>query len=183
MTSADQPSGRAEIALILARATNGVIGKQNGLPWRLAGDMAHFREITMGKPIVMGRKTFQSIGKPLPGRDNIVITRDADFNADGVHVAHDLAEALRLGEDFCQSRGCDQILVIGGAQVYRLALPLATRIYLTQVHMEAKGDVRLGEFSSHEWVETDRRERACEPGDSAAYSLVTLVRAKAGANS
>ena len=176
MTAPERQPGGPQIALILARATNGVIGNDNGLPWRLAGDMRHFREATMGKPIIMGRKTYQSIGKPLGGRDNIVMTRDADFDAEGVHVARDLAAALAMAGQFCQNRGADQIMVIGGAEVYRAALPFAERIYLTQVHMKAEGEVNLPEFSANEWVETERQDCAKEPGDSADYSLVTLVR-------
>ncbi|MFV2092681.1 MAG: dihydrofolate reductase, partial [Hyphomicrobiales bacterium] len=130
----------------------------------------------MGKPIIMGRKTYQSIGKPLGGRDNIVISRDDGFAEAGIHVAGDLAGALKIGEKFAHARSARQILVIGGAQIYQLALPFATRIYLTQVHMDARGDVSMAPFAPSEWIEAERRDCAAEPGDSADYSLVTMVR-------
>src|SRR5262245_8417642 len=123
------------VSLIVAMAENGVIGRDNALPWRLPEDLRRFKTITMGKPVIMGRKTFESIGKPLPGRTNIVLTRDKSWSADGVSVVHSFDEAMaRAGE-------VAEVAVIGGAELFRMALARADRIYLTLVHAEVAGDV------------------------------------------
>ena len=116
------------LAIIVAVAENGVIGRDNALPWKLPEDMRHFRRVTMGKPIVMGRKTFESIGQPLPGRTNIVITHNPSFRAEGVKVAPSLEEALHLAEQTASADGVEEAVVIGGSEVYRLAIPLADRL-------------------------------------------------------
>ena len=129
------------IALVVGIAENRVIGRGGDLPWRLPSDMKRFRRITMGKPLIMGRKTFASLPKALDGRDNIVVTRNAAFAAEGAIVARDLDEALRIARECAKARGADEIVVIGGAEIFRAALPLADRIYLTRVHALLEGDV------------------------------------------
>ena len=129
------------ISLIWAMAENQVIGRANSLPWRLPDDMRHFMDTTMGKPVVMGRKTFVSMKAPLPGRTNIVLTRDTQYQHPGVKVLHDLDAALDLAESQCLIDGQDEIMVIGGADIYALALPRATRLHVTHVHAQVQGDV------------------------------------------
>ena len=130
----------------MAVAENGVIGAGGDLPWRLPTDLKRFRKTTMGKPIIMGRKTYVSIGKPLDGRDNIVITRDRTFTAPGVHVAFTIAEAIALGRQLAVQRGVDEAVVIGGAEIFRAALASADRIYLTLVRGHPAGDTYLEAF-------------------------------------
>ena len=132
-----------KLALIVAVADNGVIGRNNALPWRLPEDMRLFKRVTMGKPIVMGRKTFESIGKPLPGRTNIVITRNPAFQAEGVKVVPSLAAALELATNIAQRDGAEEAVVIGGAEIYRATLPQANRLYVTEVHTVVEGDAVL----------------------------------------
>lgn len=154
------------VTLVVARADNGVIGRDNALPWRLPADLRHFKRLTLGKPVIMGRRTFESIGKPLPGRENIVLTRDTGWQAAGVTVAAGLDTAL--------ANDAPEVSVIGGAQVYAVALPLADRIYLTEVHATPDGDTVLPPFGP-EWQEVAREDHAAE-GDQPAYSFVTLER-------
>jgi dihydrofolate reductase len=163
-----------ELVLVVARADNGVIGVNGGLPWRLPEDLKRFKRLTIGKPVVMGRKTYESIGKPLPGRHNIVLTRDAGWRAEGVTVAPNLAEAIAAAGLDPRARA-DAIMVIGGAQIYAEALPSATRIELTEVHASPDGDTRLPPFDPVRWREVFREDRAAE-GDVPGYSFVTLVR-------
>lgn len=159
-----------DISLVLARADNGVIGANNTIPWRIADDMKRFKAITMGKPIVMGRKTWDSFPKkPLPGRTNIVITRDKNWNAGGAVVAHSVDEALALA----QRENPDEIAIIGGAEIYRLGLPHANLIHLTQVHGDFAGDVTMPPFGP-EWCEVAREDHATP--DGLGFSYVTLRR-------
>lgn len=141
------------MALIVAAARNHVIGCNNQLPWHLPQDLQHFKSITMGKPIIMGRKTFESIGRPLPGRTNIVITRQAAWAAPGVQVAHSLASALTLvqGLQPADEQQNDEVMVIGGAEIYGHALPLATKVYLTRIAADIEGDAFFPELSAAEW--------------------------------
>lgn len=162
------------ISLIVAVAENGVIGRNGDLPWRIPADLKFFKETTMGKPIVMGRRTWDSIGRPLPGRDNIVITRQAEFQAPGAHVVGDLDAALAAAGE------APEVMVIGGAEVYRAALPRARRIYLTEVHAMPVGDIHLPAFSKSDWREVARKDHAAE-GDIPGFSFVTLERAGAPA--
>lgn len=157
-----------DITFHLARADNGVIGRDGKLPWHLPADLRRFKAGTMGKPMVMGRKTFESFPAPLPGRRHIVLTRDRDWSAAGAEVAHtpDAALALAGGED---------IAVIGGAEIFALFLPRATRIELTEVHVAADGDATVPPFGA-EWREAARADHPAE-GDRPAYSFVTLARA------
>ena len=139
------------LSLIVAVAENGVIGKDGGLPWRLSSDLKAFRRLTMGKPIVMGRRTFQSIGKPLDGRDNIVVTRDPHFEVPGVSAVATIDEALTLARILATTRGAGEVMVIGGADIYETLLPLADRIYLTRVHASPQGDRHFPPLEPAEW--------------------------------
>ena len=163
-----------EIVLVVARADNGVIGRDGALPWRLPADLRRFKAMTVGKPIVMGRKTFDSIGRPLPGRHNIVLTRQADWRVEGVTVVPNLAEAIAAAGLDPRARA-DALMVIGGADVYAQALPLASRVELTEVHVDAEGDTRLPDFGAELWREV-ARERHEADGDAPAHSFVTLLR-------
>lgn len=170
------PGRDARIALVVAVAENGVIGRQGGLAWHLSSDLKFFRKLTMNKPLIMGRKTFASIGKPLDGRDNIVITRNAAFEAPGILVAANLEDALELAQTKARTRGADEISIIGGAQIYKLTLPMAGRINLTQVHASPDGDIFFPEIDKAQWREISRERHAAGPRDSADYSFVVLER-------
>ncbi len=163
-----------ELVLVVARARNGVIGNAGALPWHIPADLKRFKAITVGKPVIMGRKTFESIGKPLPGRHNIVLTRDADWQAPGVTVAPNLAEAIAAAGLDPRTRA-DAIMVIGGAQIYAEALPSATRIELTEIDAAPAGDTILPAFDPARWREI-RRESHPAVGETPGYSFVTLVR-------
>jgi dihydrofolate reductase len=127
-------------SLIVARADNGVIGVENQLPWHLPCDLKYFKQVTMGKPVVMGRKTFESIGRPLPGRTNVVITRNADWSAPGVRVVGSLVDALKLATAQADLDGTDEVMIVGGATLYREAIEQVDRMYVTQVHASPDGD-------------------------------------------
>jgi dihydrofolate reductase len=159
------------IALIVAVADNTVIGGNGTLPWRLSADLRHFKEITMGHPIIMGRKTYESIGRPLPGRINIVISRNSDFNAPGCTVAPTLDAAI----SFAASSGATTIFIIGGGTIYQQALPYAQKIYLTQVHAMPAGDITFT-YPAAEWQETSRKEHRADNNNQYDYSFVTLER-------
>ena len=158
------------LSLVAAMARNRVIGRENRLPWRLPGDLKRFRRLTMGAPVVMGRKTYESIGRPLPGRRNIVVTRQRGLSWPGCATAHSLADALALSGDAAET------FVIGGAELYRDALPLADRLYLTLIDADWEGDVHFPEVDFSAW-----RECAREPGaaDSEfSYDFVTYERVR-----
>ncbi|WHI45282.1 dihydrofolate reductase [Microbulbifer sp. JMSA004] len=165
------------IALIAAVACNGAIGKDNELPWRISGDLQFFKRTTMGKPVVMGRKTFESIGRPLPGRVNIVITRNTDWVADGVEVVQSLDKALSLAQDSAKDSGASEVMVIGGAQIYRQALPLATRLYITEVDAKIDGDAFFPDIDDS-WVESVRECYPASDRNEYNYSLVQYDRFK-----
>lgn len=169
-----QTVARPAISFVVARADNGVIGRDNALPWHLPADLRHFKRLTVGKPVVMGRRTFGSIGRPLPGRHNIVLTRDPDWRAEGVTVVANLAEAIAAAGLDPKTRA-DEVMIIGGAAVYADALPVATRIYLTEVHDAPQGDTVLPAFDPARWRETAREDHPAEEGRP-AYSFVTLER-------
>ena len=164
------------LTLVVARADNGVIGRGNALPWHISADLQHFKRLTVGKPVVMGRRTFESIGKPLPGRHNIVLTRDRGWAASGVTVVPNLAEAIAAAGLQPQTRA-DEVMIIGGAQVYAQALPSASRIYLTEVHAAPEGDTLLPPFDPQRWIEVAREDHAAQ-ADSPGYSFVTLERGR-----
>jgi dihydrofolate reductase len=162
----------SRIALVLAMADNGVIGAHGAIPWRLPEDMRRFKAITMGKPIVMGRKTWDSLPRnPLPGRSNIVITRDRAFRAQGAAVVHSLDEALTRA----QREQPDEIMIVGGAEIYLAALPRADVVHLTQVHGDFEGDAHMPPFDRKIWRETTREDHATPEG--LRYSYVTLEKA------
>ncbi len=159
------------LSLILAKSRNHVIGDKGQIPWRLPNDMKFFRRVTMGKPIIMGRKTFESIGKPLPGRQNIVITGDATYVApDGVVVVTDLDSALWAAANV------DEVMIIGGAQIYRLALPTADRIYLTEIDADIDGDTKFEFELGDSFEETSREEYPSDAKHAYPYSFVVLDR-------
>lgn len=164
------------LAIIVAAAENGVIGRENAMPWHLPDDLRHFKRVTMGKPIVMGRKTFASIGRPLPGRTNIVITRNPEFQADGVVVVSSLEEGLRVAELNARRDGADEVVVIGGAQIYAAALPLADRIYMTEIHASVEGDAVLPPIDWTQWREVSRERHAAQPPQRYAFSFVCYQR-------
>jgi dihydrofolate reductase len=162
-----------KITLVAAVADNGVIGEGGRLPWRLKSELRHFRSVTMGKPVVMGRKTYQSIGKPLPGRTNIVVTRDPKFAADGVVVAGDVETALGLAHDDAKRRGAGEIRVIGGTEIFAQTMPLADRLEITEVHAKPAGDTFFPPIDRKRWRETARSKHPAGPRDEAPFSYVT----------
>ncbi len=165
-----------KIALLVAVAENGVIGRDGALPWRLSTDLKLFRKLSMGKPLIMGRKTFASLQKPLDGRDNIVVTRDRSFAAEGAIVVHAMEEALRCARDFAERRCTGEIIVMGGAEIYRQTLPLADKIYLTRVNAAPEGDTRFPPLDMSQWRLI--QEEAYEKGvkDDFGFTFLILER-------
>lgn len=162
--------GVPRITLIAAVARNGVIGRDNDLIWRLRGDLRRFRSLTLGKPLLMGRKTFASIGKPLPGRRTIVLTRDRSFAVPEVAVAHHWAGALAAAE------GAEELMVAGGGEIYALALPHAERIHLTEVDLAPEGDTVFPAFDRSAYRETLREAHPAGEQDDCGFSFVDLER-------
>ncbi len=167
------------ITMVAAMAEERVIGKNNGLPWRAKGDFQFFKDYTVGKPLVMGRKTFESLKQfgvqPLPKRPNLVITRDENYSFDhpDVSIHHDLKDAIQHAKSF----GSDEICIGGGGVIYALALPIANKILLTEIHQHIDGgDAFFPEFSNDDWQETERDPRKAEAGDTADYTFTTWVR-------
>lgn len=157
-----------EIVLVVARAQNGVIGRNGALPWHIPADLRHFREVTMGTPMIMGRKTFASLSRLLPGRRHIVLTRDRSWSSDGAEVAHSVDEALALAAS-------DRISVIGGAEIFELFMPLAASIELTQVHADIDGDTFMPPPDRALWREVSREDHPADQGRP-AFSFVRLER-------
>jgi dihydrofolate reductase len=170
------------IALFAAVAENGVIGRDNGLPWRLSTDQRRFKALTMGKPLVMGRKTWESFPRqPLPGRPNIVITRDQDFRAEGADVAHSLDEALRLARE--RAGGADEICVIGGGEIYAQAIGIADRLYITHVRASPEGDTRFPPIDPAVWeaVSTEDHPDGEKDSHPTRFAIYRRRRARSGA--
>ena len=165
-----------EIVFVVAIADNGVIGRDNALPWQLKGDLQRFKAITMAKPIVMGRKTFQSIGKPLPGRTNIVVTRDAGFAAPGIVTTPSLDAALEIARGDALRRFATEIAVIGGGDIFSQWMDRADRLEITEVHARPEGQTVFPPFDRARWVETGRERHAAAAHETADYSFVTLRR-------
>jgi dihydrofolate reductase len=163
------------IFLIVAMAENGVIGRDNAIPWRMKSDMQRFRALTMGKPVVMGRKTFASLPKPLAGRTNIVVTRDPGFTAAGAVVTSSFENARAVARGDALRRSAE-IAVIGGVQIYAQWMDIADRLEVTEVHMTPEGDVRLAPIDPTIWQEAARERHAAGAGDSADFSYVTYRR-------
>ena len=162
--------------MIAAVAANGVIGAGGRMPWRLSTDMKRFRRLTMGKPVVMGRKTFASVGKPLDGRVNIVVTRQADFAAPGVVPALSLDAAIRAAKEAAVAAGADEVMVLGGGEIYAAALPLADRLYITHVEAAPEGDVRFPSIDPGVWRASTRERFPAGEKDSAATTFAVYDR-------
>ncbi|HEX4408172.1 MAG TPA: dihydrofolate reductase [Xanthobacteraceae bacterium] len=165
-----------DIVLVAAIAENGVIGRGNALPWRLKSDMIHFRTTTMNKPVVMGRKTFLSIGKPLKGRTTIVVSRDPNFAAPGVLVAPNLDAALTAARGDALRRGVDDVIIAGGGEIYAQALSVASRLVVTEVHKKVDGDARFPAIDPRLWRETERSVQQPSTEDEAPFAFVTYQR-------
>jgi dihydrofolate reductase len=164
------------ISLVVAIAENGVIGRNGGLPWQLPSDLKTFRRVTMGKPVIMGRRTFQSLREPLAGRDNIVVSRDDGFRPEGAIVERDFASALARAKACAEARDVDEIMVIGGTDVFREALPLARFIYKTEVHARPEGDALFPPVDWSEWEEVAREALPKGARDEFAATFVLLER-------
>ena len=159
-----------KISLIAAIADNGVIGRDNTLPWHLPADLRYFKKITMGHPIIMGRKNYADIGRPLPGRINIVLTRDTSFRAEGCIVVHNKRAALEaVGNN-------EEVFVIGGAEIYRLFLPDADRLFITQVHIEATGDIRFPDYDKSDWLLVSQEHHNADESNKVEYSFLIFRR-------
>lgn len=169
-----------EIVLVVAVAENGVIGRDNAIPWRLKSDQQRFKAITMNKPVVMGRKTFESLRRPLPGRTNIVVTRDVNYRARGavVTTSFENARAIALGDAL--RRFATEIAVIGGAEIYAQWMGAADRLDITEVHVKPDGDTRFGRIDPQDWEEVARVRNSAGPDDSADFSYVTYRRRRQG---
>ena len=159
-----------QISLIVAMARGRVIGKDNGMPWHMPADLRHFKSVTLGKPVVMGRRTFESIGRPLPGRRNLVISRNVDWQADGVEVASSLEQALAL------LAGSDEVMIIGGGQLYAEALPLAHRLHLTHIELAVEGDTHFPDYTCFSWREIATESHCADEHNPYDYRFVTLER-------
>lgn len=170
------------LAIVVAVAENGVIGRDNRLIWRLRRDLRRFRDLTWGKPMIMGRRTYDSIGKPLPGRRTIVLTRNRSFAAEDVDVVHDWDAALARAEARAEEMGAGEIAVIGGEDVFRLALPQAERIYLTIVHAAPEGDAMFPPYDRAAFREIRREEHAKGPDDEHPFTFVDLERRPSAAS-
>lgn len=170
------------LAIVAAVADNGVIGRDNRLIWRLKSDLRRFRDLTWGKPMIMGRKTFESIGKALPGRKSIVLTRDPTFAAPEIAVAHSWTEAVALGETAADEMEAREVAVIGGAEIYALALPETTRLYLSLVHAEPQGDTFFPAYDKTAFRQIRRSERPKGPDDDHPFTLLDLERRRNAAS-
>lgn len=164
------------LVAVAAIADNGVIGDANTLIWRLKTDLRRFRRLTTGCPIVMGRKTFLSIGKPLPGRETIVLTRDRNFAAEGVHVAHGLDEAVAMAQRLGREMGAHSVIIGGGTEIYALALPIVDRLELTLVHAEPAGDAVFPDWDKSAFEQTLRESHPQSPDDEHAFTFATFRR-------
>jgi dihydrofolate reductase len=165
-----------KLSVIVAVAENGIVGRDNALPWHLPADLKYFKKMTLGKPIVMGRKTFESIGRPLPGRTNIVISRNPDFVAQGVHVCASVQDALAVAADVSSRDGGNELMVIGGAAIYSATIPLAECLYITEVHAEVEGDAKLPVIEWGQWQEQSRQRHCASEAGGLDFSFVVYRR-------
>jgi len=165
-----------KLALICAMSENRVIGRDNGLPWHLSEDLKYFRRTTMGNCMIMGRNTWESIGRALPGRTSIVITSNADYQAKGAEVVGSLQQAIERAEAVSKETDSTQAFVIGGAMLYQAALPLADTLHLTRVHAQVKGDTILHEFDESNWKETSRKQYQHDESNQYDYSICVMQR-------
>lgn len=161
------------LALIAAKADNGVIGRDNQLPWHLPADLRHFKSVTMGKPMIMGRKTFQSLGRVLPGRPHIVVSRQALELPPNCTLANSLPQAIEHAQSLVQDQ---EVVVIGGAEIYRQALAMADKLYITEVHISPQGDTHFPDINPVDWQETERQLVPANAESAIAYSIVTYQR-------
>ncbi|WP_417829349.1 dihydrofolate reductase [Thalassospira sp.] len=169
---------KIERVAVVAAAANGAIGKDGWMPWELPEDLKRFKALTVGKPMIMGRVTFEAIGRPLPKRTTIVVTRDTEwsFDHENVRITHNIEEAIELADEIALRDGVNEVIIGGGAQIYHLALPYTTRYELTEVHAEIEGDTFLDPLPADVWTETARQE--IKNPDGPDYSFVTLDRVK-----
>ena len=163
------------LAMIAALADNHVIGFDNRMPWHLPADLKHFKAMTLGKPIIMGRKTWDSLGRPLPGRLNLVVSRQPDLQLEGAETFTDLDSALTRAEQWAREQGVDELMLIGGAQLYAQALPQAQRLYLTRIEASPEGDAFFPDYDQAEWERIDSQAHPAE-GDAPAYRFETWQR-------
>jgi dihydrofolate reductase len=158
------------IAIIVATDKNNLIGKDNDLPWKLSADLQYFKKVTMGKPLIMGRNTHESIGRPLPGRKNIIVTSQADYQAEGCVVVNSIEAAI------AETADAEEVMVMGGASLYEQLLPKAERLYLTQVHAELEGDTWFPEWKQADWEEVSREDHQADEKNQFEYSFVVYQR-------
>ena len=170
------------IAMIAGVAENGVIGSDQTIPWRVPSDMAFFKRTTMGKPVVMGRKQYETVGKPLPGRANIVITRQRDYQPEGVLVFHDIEAALAKAREIALADGVDEIMIIGGGELYAQLIDRADRLYITHIDLHPTGDVRFPAIAPEQWAVVDLPEVTPSPKDEATYRVKVYERRQDGAH-
>jgi dihydrofolate reductase len=163
-------------SLVVAVSANGVIGVRNALPWRIPSELKRFKRLTMKRPLIMGRRTHESIGRALPGRDNIVVTEGHVIDNPDVHTVNSVEEALSLAERLARSRRVSEIMIIGGAQIFEQTRPLADRVYLTQVHKEVEGDTFWKDLDPARWQEVKSRRHKAEEGDEADYTMYVYDR-------
>ena len=167
---------KTTLTIVVATAQNRAIGLNGKMPWHIPEDLKYFKAVTTGHPIIMGRKTFQSIGRPLPGRTNIVITRDQDYQAEGITVTHSLEQAIEVAKTVAQKNGVREVMVIGGAEIYALALPFTNKIHRTEIHAETDGDAFFPELIASEWQEISRKPGEVTASDGTTYSFVVFER-------
>jgi dihydrofolate reductase len=173
--------GQVSLVLVVAVAENGVIGQGGALPWRLKSEMQHFRAVTMGKPVIAGRRTYLSFARrPLPGRTNIVVSRDRGFTAPGAVVAADLDSALAVARGDALRRGCGEIMVVGGADIYAQTMNAADRLVVTRVKLEPEGDTHFPAIDPAQWREVGRTDHDAGPGDDAGYAVYVYERVASG---
>ncbi len=159
------------LSMMVAKASNNVIGRNNKLPWYLPNDLKYFKQVTFGKPVIMGRKTWESLKGPLPGRTNIVITRQPDYRAEGAKVVATVEDAITMAENVAFIEGQEEAVIMGGAEIYALALPQTERLYLTEVHADVEGDTFFPEYATAEWQESGRDDLAAQSPHPADYTL------------
>ncbi len=174
-------SGPVTLTLVAAVAQNGVMGRDGALPWHLPGDLKHFRQTTMGHPLLMGRRTYQSIGRPLPGRESVVLTHDTSFAADGIHVAHDVASGLALATTLAQRMGVSEIMVVGGGVLYEALISSASRLIITEVVADVSGDVLFPPIEPALWHLAARSELQRGPRDDFGWRHASYTRIAAHA--
>jgi dihydrofolate reductase len=167
-----------KIALVAAVAENGVIGTGTGMPWRIRSELKYFAQITRHKPVIMGRKTFETLPGPLKDRANIIVTRDASYKKPGIIVATSLEKALEIARVIAAETKAEEIIIGGGAEIYKLALPMADRLYITEIHAQPEGDTLFPAFDRKEWREIQRERRAAAEGETADYSVTVLEKSR-----